>query len=436
MKNIIMALRNLNRQKKRTLLLGGAIAFGLMIVTLLNGFAGSFIENVSENFSHLMAGHIFIDGVEKLPSGRTVYRIQNEQPLMEALEEVQTPYMNITKRSEFSGMLIFQKESIRQNITGVDWEAETYFRERLILKEGSFENLSDPQGIILSEKVAQKLDVEIGDQMLVQLTTATGQQNVGEFILAAVIADPGFLGSISAYGNIRYINELIDLGKDEYLTLGIFLEDMKLIDSEAEKLYRALKERTDLFDRDETSKDQNPFMAIMNQVKEEQWEGIRYRLYTLNDLLSEVEQIVQVLNVASLIFLIILFIVIMVGVTNTFRMVMFERIKEIGTMRALGMQRGQVRSLFLLEAFFLSLGGALAGLASAGIVMLILSRIFWGMDSAIFILLKNGYMTFRIPPLQLMLNVIIIILMTLFAAFFPARKAAKLEPADALRTTK
>lgn len=436
MKNIIMALRNLNRQKKRTLLLGGAIAFGLMIVTLLNGFAGSFIENVSENFSHLMAGHIFIDGVEKLPSGRTVYRIQNEQPLMEALEEVQTPYMNITKRSEFSGMLIFQKESIRQNITGVDWEAETYFRERLILKEGSFENLSDPQGIILSEKVAQKLDVEIGDQMLVQLTTATGQQNVGEFILAAVIADPGFLGSISAYGNIRYINELIDLGKDEYLTLGIFLEDMKLIDSEAEKLYRTLKERTDLFDRDETSKDQNPFMAIMNQVKEEQWEGIRYRLYTLNDLLSEVEQIVQVLNVASLIFLIILFIVIMVGVTNTFRMVMFERIKEIGTMRALGMQRGQVRSLFLLEAFFLSLGGALAGLASAGIVMLILSRIFWGMDSAIFILLKNGYMTFRIPPLQLMLNVIIIILMTLFAAFFPARKAAKLEPADALRTTK
>ena len=436
MKNIIMALRNLNRQKKRTLLLGGAIAFGLMIVTLLNGFAGSFIENVSENFSHLMAGHIFIDGVEKLPSGRTVYRIQNEQPLMEALEEVQAPYMNITKRSEFSGMLIFQKESIRQNITGVDWEAETYFRERLILKEGSFENLSDPQGIILSEKVAQKLDVEIGDQMLVQLTTATGQQNVGEFILAAVIADPGFLGSISAYGNIRYINELIDLGKDEYLTLGIFLEDMKLIDSEAEKLYRTLKERTDLFDRDETSKDQNPFMAIMNQVKEEQWEGIRYRLYTLNDLLSEVEQIVQVLNVASLIFLIILFIVIMVGVTNTFRMVMFERIKEIGTMRALGMQRGQVRSLFLLEAFFLSLGGALAGLASAGIVMLILSRIFWGMDSAIFILLKNGYMTFRIPPLQLMLNVIIIILMTLFAAFFPARKAAKLEPANALRTTK
>ena len=68
MKNIIMALRNLNRQKKRTLLLGGAIAFGLMIVTLLNGFAGSFIENVSENFSHLMAGHIFIDGVEKLHS--------------------------------------------------------------------------------------------------------------------------------------------------------------------------------------------------------------------------------------------------------------------------------------------------------------------------------------------------------------------------------
>ena len=63
MKTYGMALRNLGRQKKRTFLLAGAIAFGLMIVTLLNGFAGSFIQNVGENFSHLLAGHIFLTGV-------------------------------------------------------------------------------------------------------------------------------------------------------------------------------------------------------------------------------------------------------------------------------------------------------------------------------------------------------------------------------------
>jgi len=99
------------------------------------------------------------------------------------------------------------------------------------------------------------------------------------------------------------------------------------------------------------------------------------------------------------------------------------------------MQRGEVKTLFLLEAFFLALGGALAGLLAAGVVMLILSQIFWGLDSPIFILLKNGYMTFRLSFLQVLLNIVIVLFMTLLAAYFPAKNAAKLEPAVALRTT-
>jgi putative ABC transport system permease protein len=431
-----MALRNLGRQKKRTFLLGGAIAFGLLIVTLLNGFAGSFIENVGENFSHLFAGHIFIDGVEKLPSGRMVSRIRNDEIITNAIEAIGIPYRYLTKQSEFSGTLIFEGESVRQNVRGIEWDKESFFKERLILAEGSFDGMADPRGIIVSAKIAEKLDVRIGDRMLVQLTTATGQQNVGEFVLAATILDPGMMGSISAYADLDYVNELLNLAEGEYMTLGIFLEDMVMIESEGNRLYEYMKGKVDLFDRDSTETEENPFLVIMNQVKEEQWEGTRYRFYTLNDMLEEVKEIVQVLNVASLIFLVILFVVIMVGVTNTFRMVMFERIKEIGTMRALGMQRTEVRRLFLAEAFYLALGGVAAGMVASGIVMFVLSRINWGTDTPIFILLKNGYMTFKLLPWQVLLNTAVIILMTLFAAFSPARKAALLEPADALRTIK
>jgi len=393
-----MALRNLGRQKKRTFLLGGAIAFGLLIVTLLNGFAGSFIENVGENFSHLFAGHIFIDGVEKLPSGRMVSRIRNDEIITNAIEAIGIPYRYLTKQSEFSGTLIFEGESVRQNVRGIEWDKESFFKERLILAEGSFDGMADPRGIIVSAKIAEKLDVRIGDRMLVQLTTATGQQNVGEFVLAATILDPGMMGSISAYADLDYVNELLNLAEGEYMTLGIFLEDMDMIDSEGNRLYEYLKGKVDLFDRDSTETEENPFLVIMNQVKEEQWEGTRYRFYTLNDMLEED--------------------------------------KEIGTMRALGMQRTEVRRLFLAEAFYLALGGVAAGMAASGIVMFVLSRINWGTDTPIFILLKNGYMTFKLLPWQVLLNTAVIILMTLFAAFSPARKAALLEPADALRTIK
>ena len=84
--NIIsIAMRNLNRQKKRSFLLGGAIAFGIFVITMINGFTGSFVENVSENFSHLFAGHIFIDGVEKTASGKTISIIRDDSKILEAI---------------------------------------------------------------------------------------------------------------------------------------------------------------------------------------------------------------------------------------------------------------------------------------------------------------------------------------------------------------
>lgn len=115
---------------------------------------------------------------------------------------------------------------------------------------------------------------------------------------------------------------------------------------------------------------------------------------------------------------------------------MFERIKEIGTMRAVGMHRSEVRALFLFEALFLALAGILAGYILSGLIMFIISRVYWGVDTPLFMLLRNGYMTFKLAPLQVLLNIVIVSLLTLLAAFRPADKAAKLEPALALATEK
>ena len=82
MELIKLALRNLSRQKKRTFLLAGAIAFGIMIVTVINGFVGAFVSNISENFANLAAGHIFIQGVEKSPSGKEYDIIRDDSTLL------------------------------------------------------------------------------------------------------------------------------------------------------------------------------------------------------------------------------------------------------------------------------------------------------------------------------------------------------------------
>jgi putative ABC transport system permease protein len=433
-----IALRNLSRQKKRSFLLGGAIAFGIMIVTIINGFSGSFVENVSENFSQLLAGHIFIDGVEKSASGKDVSIIRDDAAVSALLLDAKLPVKYVNRRSSFNGTLIFEGKKVLQDVVGVDLGNEKFLKDRLVLQSGSFESLpKDRQGVILSADIARKLNVQIGDRMLVQLKTATGQQNVGEFTLEAMSVNPGLLGSLSAYANKDYVNELLNIAPNEYQQMGIILDSINQIDPAADRLYAAMKTKLNTFERKKADSGQgNPLAAMMKQSKTETWQGTKYRLYTLNDILAQVQQIVNALNIASLVILVVLFLIIMVGITNTFRMIMFERIKEIGTMRAVGMQKNEVRDLFLWEALFLAIGGALAGLVAASIIMGALSLINIGMNSPVFILLKNGHLTFKLIPWQVLANVAIIALLTLLAALFPARNAANLSPAAALGTTK
>ena len=434
MNTLRISFRNLSRQKKRSFLLGGAIAFGILIITLVNSFTAGFVENVQENFSHFFAGHVFLTGYEKSPSGRLITVIREDDVLIEAIESLENlPLQYLSRRSSLEGTLIFEGESIHQEVVGVNWQEEGFLSERLILREGSMEQvLVDPRALVLNEKMAARLNVEIGDTLLVQLQTVTGQQNVGELILAATSVDTGFFSAVSAYAHRSHVNRLLNISEDEYISLGLFLKDMLLMEREAQALSGALEEKLSLVPRFSGPRG---FQEQRNQLLEEQWEGTRYQLFTIGDFLEPLNQIASTLNTVGLVVVLILFVIIMVGVTNTFRMIIYERTREIGTMRSLGLQRGGVRGLFLLEALLLSLGGALVGLIAAFLVALTLSLINFGMDNQFFIILKNGHLFFKVLPAQIAGNIAVIGVLTLLAALIPASRAAKLDPAHALRKT-
>jgi putative ABC transport system permease protein len=433
-----MAFRNLSRHKKATFLLGGVIGFGVMIVSLMQGCAGSLMSNVSANFANLMAGHIFVQGRERLPSGNDYEIIRDESVLLEALEASGVKAKYVSRRAEFQATLIFEGNSSMQAVSGVDFDAESYLKERLVLASGSFEGMRAEDGIIISESMAKELKAVQGDRILAQLKTFSGQQNIGSFTVAAVVKDAGMLSlaSMSAYANIAYVNQLLNLPPGSYQQLSFYLPDMRSLDAAGQAYFNALRERAQVFDRTNPADARNQMMQRLRGGKEESWEGVKYKVQTLNDRLSGVQDLVNGINIASLIALTVLFIIIMVGISNTFRMIMLDRIREIGTMRALGMQRPNVLWLFLNEALFLALGGAAAGLLLALLVMLGFSLYDFGLDSPLAIILKNGHLTFSLSPLLVLANVAIIAGLTFLAALLPARNAARLDPAQALRTAK
>ena len=273
-----IAARNLLRQKKRTILLAGAIAFGIMIVTLINGFAGSFIQNVSENFAYLMGGHVFVSGSEYTPSGKRISVIRDDSAIMKSLQDAGVKWKSIAKTSQASATIIFEGRSIRQNLTGIDIVHSEMLKSRLALVKGSWENAREPDAIIISQSVAKKLNVLPGDKVIAQLQTVTGQNNVGEFRVAAISVDSSIIGSIMTYVQLDYLNSLIGLGKGEYMSLGIMLDRLDLSDGFATSLYTSMKGNgIQLFDRNakQESTSTTPFQAMIREQNSETWSGTK-----------------------------------------------------------------------------------------------------------------------------------------------------------------
>jgi putative ABC transport system permease protein len=437
MKSVRIAIRNLSRQKKRSFLLGGAIAFGILIITLVTSLSSGFMVNVQENFSSILAGHIFIAGYEKTSSGLLASVIRDDRELLDAIMNTQgVAVRSIARRSEMSGNLIFEGESVFQSVTGVDWSEETELAGRLALRAGSMEDfLANPSGLVLNEKVAARLKAEVGDALLVQLRTITGQQNVGEFVLEATTVDTGILSTISAYAHRDHVNQLINITPSDYTQLCIAVRNLVSVDATAELVFAALQQRVDVLPRVPLTGTADELQRQQRQLQESTWEGSKYRLVTINDYLGSVQQIIQVLNSIATVVLLILFVIIMVGILNTFRMIVYERTREIGTMRALGMQRGGVRGLFLLEALFLSLGGVVLGLAVFALAAGVLSAIRFPTGGAFAIFLNNGRLAVRPEPVLLAGYLLGVALITVLAALVPAVRAARMEPARSLRTT-
>ncbi len=185
-----------------------------------------------------------------------------------------------------------------------------------------------------------------------------------------------------------------------------------------------------LLDRSHTTAEMQRALKLLPQLKTH---AVAVGVPTMYENASMIINLEYALNLITLGAVLILFFIIQVGVVNTLRMTIRERTREIGTMRAMGMQKGYVRNMFLLESFFLSLFACFAGIAMAFAGMWLLSKIpiatngnHWDM------LLVNGHLHFKPSFLGTALFLPLILAITVVTAWFPSRTAANLSPSEAL----
>ena len=435
-----IAYRNVERQKRRSNLLVGAIAFGVLVIVLVNSLTSGIINNTQNNFTSLLGGHVYISGQEVLDSGRVVNKIDDTEILDKILPGIEEHITGVFKRSSAMGEIIFGSKSTRLSFSGVHWDSETDLLETLVVNDGTMEQISNPSAIILPDSVAEKLGVLVGETVLFRFDTVTGQKNVAEFTIGAIIKDTGNFGISSSYGDIHYFNPLLGLNDDEYQNLNLQLDDIQSMEFVARYLEEKIGELAPIKIEEETEEESGrhggpPMMSFsLARTSDEEWDGTRFSIKTLNDFMDVVIQLVGILNAIATGLFIVLLTITMVGLINTFRMILIERTKEIGTMRAVGMLKKDVKRIFLLEALFLSLKGALFGIGIAIAISLAIGYIPFPDDSPLIFFLEKGHLSMPIVPIQMLGVVILLSLITLLSAWLPARNAAKLQPADALRS--
>lgn len=414
-----------------------------MIITLLNAFTAGVVGNMKQNLSHVVGGHLFVSGSELTDTGREIGTIADGAALEAVIADSGLPIQSTHRRSRAFATVIFGARQATELIDGVDFQQETDLVQGLPLRAGDLDTLADEdRPIVLTGLTAQKLGVHVGETVLARLTTVTGQLNVGEFVVVGVIEDGTNMGMSSAYARLSHVNSLIGLQASQYQLLSLVFDDMRDIDGAAQKIYEAGVAGGLNIDRPlvqvttegtQTTVDIGGLFGQTSGAKvQEPWAGTKYELTTLNELMEPIQAAFSVLNSIALGIFVVLLLITMVGIMNTFRMILMERTREIGTMRAFGMQRNVVRRIFLWEAAFISLGGGVVGIGLAGLIAAIVSRLSVAHVPELGFFTANGHFSFHLTVGALVTNIVILLAMSLLAALFPANAAAKMEPAKAL----
>ncbi len=439
------SLRNLTRQKRRNAILAIAIAFGFFVVTLIDGLTSGMVGNLENQITHMTGGSVALCGFEKTPSEEeggkeTLSQIIRDkdyiQNLVDGLKIDCEYYSHYTRTN---GQLIFEGKKSLLQLYGYDLE-ESHFAENIQILEGSRENLNEPNILIISDKTAESMNLEIGDDVLISAATIYGQFNVEDFRVGAIIKSNSFLNGMIAYADINSVNRLVDMPEHGFSHFTIFLKNK----SHQGRIAQELEDRIRLDGKNVTSiadaKKTNPnniSRGLVKQVnnKEYQWEGTKYYVSCLNYEVPAMKTVLSVVHTISTVILVVILLIVMVGVSNTYRMILYERIREIGTMRALGMSEKDTRKTFTSEAVALCLIGAVAGFLFSLVVMLIVHLVPIS-NEAISFFLKDGHFTFRISAVSVALQYLILIALTSLAVRDSAKKAALMSPAEALRTVK
>ncbi len=358
-----IALLSLWQARRRTAVLGSAIGFVSMLLVLMLGVTEGMNRSLVESSTTLMSGHINVAGFFKVTAGQAAPVVTKAKSVTQVVREEVPEAVYIASRGRGFAKLIADQGSMLLGLSGVNVEEEQGLAKVLRIKEGKLADLSKPNSVLIFEEQAAQLDVRVGDAVTISAPTTRGTNNTIDVTVVAVARSMGMMSSFSCFLNAGTLQKLYQLNDDTTGALQIYLPDADL---EAVKPIQArLREALVKRGYEVMADDPRAFFFKFENVSREGWTGQKLDLTNWHDEVSFVAWTVDLMSAVSFFLAIVLLGVIGVGIMIVMWMSVRGRTREIGTLRAIGMQRFAVLRMFLAEGFLLGLlatvGGALVG---------------------------------------------------------------------------
>jgi putative ABC transport system permease protein len=439
---VLVAVRNLVQARRRTLLLSTAIGMVTTMLVLLLSLSQGISDNLVKSATTLSAGHVIVAGFYKAAPTQAIPMVTDASRVRAVLERETKGLDYIIARGRGWGKLVGPGGTVQAAMSGVTLVDEPRFvatlqpaneseykdgGEQKVL--GQPERLAEPGTIILFANQAKRLEVEVGDAITFVTETNDGRTNTVDLTVVAIARDLGMLSSWSALINMESLRKAYKLNDDTTGAFWVYLHDIDQADTVMNALRVSLaREGFQLMDHDP-----NPFFFKFETVAGEDWTGQKLDVSIWRDEVSFLTKILDAFDVVTVFIASVLLIIIAIGISNTMFNTVRERTREIGTMRAIGIQRQGVLTLFLLEAMLLGLFATTAGsLVGAGVALGLDAMAIPVPIAAMKAILLSDTVRMSVSLPALAGSIVFLTLCTGAAAFWPSLRAARMRPIVAL----
>lgn len=401
---LVMAWRNIWRNKMRSIVIMLSIAVGLFagiaVLALYDGMIKSRVRNVID----AEVGHLQLHNNQFKKDNDPKYLLPNGSEVLKQLRSL--PQVRLaTSRSIAGGMLSTATGSAGVQMNGIIPEEEYAFSQlKKKIVEGKLFQPERKNSIMIGKKLADKMKLKTGSKLVLTFTDTAGSIVSSAFRVAAIYQSENTpLDERNVYVTMNDMNELL-LSGHSFHEISLLLKR----DEDVEQLQKELQQ-------------QYPALQV------ESWKEIS----------PETDFMVKTIDQYSYIIMVIIMLALAFGIINTMLMAVLERTREIGMMLALGTNRIRIFFLVLLETIFLTLAGTPVGLLFGWLVTGYFNRHgldLSGMGKEMMSNFGFGTMIYPAFPAEKLAGVVLIVVCTaLLSCLFPALKALKLQPVEALR---